>query len=168
MSPELEKIRNEMARATQNFAQEDWLRAPEGKWNSAQILEHLLLSYTGTTKGLMRAMEAGQPLGRKPSVRDRALAFVVARLGFLPSGRTSPKQTTPRGGIPAGSLQKFNDGLVAMDACLCDAQKRFGNKTKLLDHPIIGPLDAQQWKRFHRLHAMHHLRQIKERSKTAN
>src|SRR5689334_4193851 len=109
MSPELEKIRNEMARATHNFGEKDWLRAPDGKWNSAQILEHLLLSYTGTTKGLMKAMEVGQPLGRKPSVRDRALAFVVARLGFLPPGRTAPKQTTPNGGVPIGSIQKFND-----------------------------------------------------------
>jgi hypothetical protein len=165
LSPELEKIRNEMARATHKFAEEDWLRAPKGKWNSAQILEHLLLSYTGTTKGLIKAMEAGQPLGRQPSMRDRALAFVVARLGFLPSGRTAPRQTTPKGGLPAGSIRKFNDSLVALDACLFDAQKRFGNKSKLFDHPIIGPLDAQQWRRFHRLHAMHHLRQIKQRSK---
>jgi hypothetical protein len=167
LSPELEKIRNEMARATRDFAEEHWLRAPEGKWNSAQILEHLLLSYTGTTKGLMRAMESGQPLARKPTVPDRVRAFVLARVGFIVPGGTSPKQTTPRGVLPPGSVQKFNDGLVAMDACLCDAEKRFGKKTKLLDHPFIGPLDAQQWRRFHRVHSMHHLQQIKRRGRVA-
>ena len=99
-------------------------------------------------------------------MRDRVLSFAVARLGLVPFKRTAPKQTTPKGIIPAGSVQKFNDGLVAMDACLSDAQKRFGKKTKLLDHPIIGPLDAQQWRRFHRVHAMHHLQQIRERSKS--
>lgn len=167
VSPELEKIRNAMERVTRDFGEEHWLCAPKGKWNSAQILEHLLLSYSGTTKGLIRAMEAGKPLGSKPTVRDRLLSFVVARLGFLPGGRIAPNQTTPRGAVQAGAVQKFNDSLVAMDACLSDAQKRFGRKTKLLDHPIIGPLDAEQWRRFHHLHGMHHLQQIKERSKIA-
>jgi hypothetical protein len=157
-----------MVRATRDFAEEHWLRAPRGKWNSAQILEHLLLSYTGTTKGLMKAMEAGQPLGGKPTMGDHLRAFVVARVGYFPSGRMAPKHTMPRGGIPPGSVQKFNDGLVAMDACLCDAEKRFGKKSKLLDHPFIGPLDAQQWRRFHRTHFMHHLAQIKARSRAAN
>ena len=32
-----------------------------GKWTTAQIFEHLLLTYTGTTKGLRRVL--GQRLG---------------------------------------------------------------------------------------------------------
>ncbi len=165
MSPELEKIRHEMARITRDFKHEHWVRAREGQWNSAQILEHLLLSYTGTTKGLVKVMETGRPLASEPTIRDRVLSFLVTRLGMMPFRRIAPKQTTPRGTIPPGSVQKFNDSLVAMDACLSDAQKSFGKKTKLLDHPIIGPLDAQQWRRFHRTHAMHHLQQIRQRSK---
>jgi len=37
------------------------LRAPERKWNSLQIIEHLFLSYTATTKGLLHNMAEGQP-----------------------------------------------------------------------------------------------------------
>ncbi len=165
MSPELEQIRHAMERATRDFAPDDWLRAPDGQWNSAQILEHLLLTYTGTTRGLMRVMEAGHPLGGKPTMRDRVATFIVAGLGFQPGRRTAPKGTVPRGTLPAGSIQKFNDALVAMDATLTDVEKRFGREVKILDHPIIGPLTTQQWRRVHRTHAMHHLVQIRQRSR---
>ena len=155
-----------MNRVTCDFTPDQWVRAPLGKWNSAQILEHLLLTYAGTTKGLLKAMEAGLPLGGAPSLRERAATFLIAGLGIVPSGRAAPKPATPCGTVAAGSMRQFSDGLVALDASLADAERRFGSKVKLLDHPIIGPLSAQQWRRFHRVHAMHHLKQIVERSRT--
>jgi hypothetical protein len=34
---------------------------------------------------------------------------------------------------------------------------------KILDHPILGPLNATDWRRVHRTHARHHLKQIQQR-----
>src|SRR5271165_3656016 len=110
------------------------LRAPAEKWNSLQIIEHLFLSYTATTKGLLRTMEEGQP-----------------------------KQTTPRASLGNEPLRHVNDALVAMDATLADAEKRFGARTRVLNLPILGPLTAQQWRRFHQVHGRHHLKQIAAR-----
>lgn len=163
MSPELEQIRREAERLAGNISQVDWHYAPQGKWSCAQIFEHLLLSYTVTTKGALQAMQIGKPLGGKPTLRDRIGALYVASLGFLPSGQASPRQTTPKEGVGLDSLRPFHDALVAMDATLADAEKRFGSRVKLLDHPILGPLTAQQWRRFHRTHAKHHMKQIAER-----
>ena len=162
---ELEQIRREAERLTSQMSKEDWHRAPPGKWNCAQIFEHLLLSYAATTKGALQAMKAGKPLGGKPTLRDRISTFYVAGLGFLPSGRTAPQQTTPQNGTGSDSLRQFNDALVAMDATLADAEKRFGSGVKLLDHPVLGPLTARQWRRFHRAHARHHLKQAAQRVK---
>ncbi len=163
MYPELEQIRREAERLTGEMPQEDWQHAPPGKWSCAQIFEHLLLSYTATTKGALRAMEVGKPLGGKPTVRDRISAFYVAGLGFLPAGRTAPNHTTPKNGTGVESLRHFNDALVAMDVTLADAEKRFGSGVKLLNHPILGPLTAREWRRFHRTHARHHLKQVAQR-----
>jgi hypothetical protein len=162
VSPELEQIRREAERLTGAVSQADWHHAPPGKWSCAQIFEHLLLSYTATTKGTRKAMELGRPLGGRPTLRDRISTFYVAQLGFLPSGRTAPEHTTPKDrGLE--SLRRFNDALVAMDATLGDAEKQFGSRVRLLDHPILGPLTANQWRRFHRTHARHHLKQVGER-----
>ena len=163
MSPELEQIRREAERLTEEMSQADWQHAPSGKWSCAQTFEHLMLSYAATTKGTLRAMEMGKPLGGKPTLRDRISTFYVAGLGFLPWGRTAPEQTIPANGNGVNSLRSFNDALVAMDASLTDAEKRFGNRAKLLDHPILGPLTAGEWRRLHRTHARHHFKQVAER-----
>jgi len=52
-----------------------------------------------------------------------------------------------------------------MDASLADAERRFGHRTRVLFHPILGPLTAQQWRRFHLVHGRHHLKQIEARLK---
>ncbi|HME31510.1 MAG TPA: DUF1569 domain-containing protein [Terriglobales bacterium] len=167
VSPELEQIRQEAERLTRDMSPAGWHHAPPGKWSCAQIFEHLLLSYTATTNETLKAMQIGKPLGGKPTLRDRISTFYVAGLGLLPSGRTTLKQTTPKNGAGLESLRQFNDALVAMDATLTDAEKRFGSRVKLLDHPILGPLTAKEWRRFHRTHARHHLKQVAERARHA-
>jgi DinB superfamily len=161
--PELEQIRREAERLTSEMSQADWHHAPPGKWSCAQIFEHLLLSYTATTEETLKTMRLGKPLGGRPTLRDRMSTFFVAGLGFLPSGRVAPEQTTPNDGAGLESLSQFNDALVAMDATLADAEKRFGTRARLVDHPVLGPLTAREWRRFHRTHARHHMKQIAQR-----
>ena len=164
MSPELEHIRREVERVTNKMSQDSWGYAPPGKWSCAQILEHLRLSYTATTKGTLIAIETGKPSGGRPTLRDKLATFYVAKLGMLPSGRMAPGHTVPQnGGIQ--SLRHFNDALVAMDATLIDAEKRFGSVTRILDHPILGPLNAKDWRRVHLTHARHHLKEISKRAR---
>lgn len=160
VSPELEQIRRKVERVAGAMSRDDWRYAPPGKWSCAQILEHLLLSYTATTKGTQTAIQTGKPLGGQPRLRDRLATFCVARLGFIPSGRTAPEGTTPQEGSGVESLRQFNDALVAMDAALANAEKRFGRVAKILDHPVLGPMNTKDWRRFHRAHAAHHLKQI--------
>jgi hypothetical protein len=160
LSPELEQIRREVERLTHGWSESDWHLALGGKWSSGQILEHLLLSFKGTTKGILKVMEAGRPLGGKPTLRDRVLMLYMAKLGLLPAGRRSPEIAVPQHGLDADSLRRFYDALVALDATLADAERRFGSNVKLLDHPILGPLSTRDWRRFHQTHARHHLKQI--------
>ncbi len=162
MSPHLEEIRSRAEKLVGGVAAPEWRRAPAGKWNCSQILEHLLLSYTATTKGALRALESGTPLGGKPRLRERIATFYVVSLGRFPSGRNSPPQAMPKDGLNSESLREFNNALVAMDGTLFDAERRFGSQAKVLDHPALGPLTAEQWRRFHRIHADHHFKQIAE------
>lgn len=160
MSPELEFIRRETERATRGVSPGALLQAPAGKWNSAQILEHLLLSYTATTKGLLRTMDAGQPQRGRPDFKQRMRRFYVLVLARFPAGIEAPQHTVPRREPDKEPLRRFSDALVAMDATLADAEKRFGANTRLLNHPVLGPLTAQEWRRFHQVHGRHHLKQI--------
>ena len=72
----------------------------------------------------------------------------------------------PGDGLSADSMRHFYDALVAMDSTLFDAERRFGRRAKLLDHPFLGPLNAQEWRLFHRTHTRHHLKQVAERARS--
>ncbi|HEY3972851.1 MAG TPA: DUF1569 domain-containing protein [Candidatus Sulfotelmatobacter sp.] len=40
-------------------------------------------------------------------------------------------------------------------------EKQQGRSRKLLDHPILGPLTGNQWRKFHLVHGLHHVKQIR-------
>ncbi len=164
MSPELEHIRREAERLTCRFSEADWQKAAPGKWSCAQIIEHLRLTYTATTRGLLNGMQTGRPLASTQTVRDWLRIFWVVKLGFMPSGRVAPLHTAPENGVEMPSLSRFFDALVAMDATLADAERRFGVPVKLLDHPMLGPMTAKEWRQLHRTHARHHFKQLAERA----
>src|SRR5580698_4402929 len=138
MSPELQYIRDAIERLTRDWPETTWRHAPPGKWSCAEITEHLMLSYTGTTKGLLNAMNSGRPIASRQMLPDQVKTFVVTRLGILPSGRVAPRYMTPKDGLEMNAMRRFYDALVAMDATLLDAERRFGDRVKLLDHPVLG------------------------------
>ena len=130
VTPELEQIRQEVERVISGSSELNWRQAPPGKWTSAQIFEHLLLTYTGTTKGLRRVLESGHPLASVCNLAAPVRKFVVTKLGWMPAGRTAFKQICPEDGLDAQSMRRFYDALVAMDATLLDAERRFGKRAK--------------------------------------
>ena len=163
MSPHLEKVRSAAERLTCDFSPDDWHYSHGGKWSASYILEHLRLTFTATTKGLLKTMEAGEPFCREAIWRDRVSRLYVLQLGRIPGGMKAATNLTPKQGLPSENLRAFNDALVAMNATLEDAERRFGKNTRILEHPMLGPLKAEEWRRFHRVHAEHHFRQIASR-----
>src|ERR1700758_4833331 len=97
----LQRLQDAITSATEGLSVEELARHPEGKWCTAEILEHLYLTYTGTTKGFERCLANGAPMARSRTFKDRAGCFLVLTCKYLPEGRSAPKQTTPRG-LPPG------------------------------------------------------------------
>jgi hypothetical protein len=168
VTPELEQIRREVESIVRGWSETHWRRALPGKWTNAQIFEHLLLSYTGTTKGLRRALENGKVTAGAPTLPHRVRKLVVTKFGYMRAGREAFKQIMPGEGLSADSMRHFYDALVAMDATLFDAERRFGKRAMLLNHPFLGPLNGQEWRLFHRTHTRHHLKQVAERIRTTH
>ena len=47
-----------------------------------------------------------------------------------------------------------------MDAIIGQCEALFGPRVHVLDHPILGPLSASQWRKLHLVHGQHHLKQL--------
>jgi hypothetical protein len=157
----LQRLQDAIITATQGLSAEELARHPEGKWCTAEILEHLYLTYTGTIKGFERCLQAGQPTVRSPLFMDHMRKFVVIGLNYLPEGRKAPKNTVPKGKSVEEVRAAIAPTIAAMDAIIGEAEKKYGEDMRLLDHPILGPLRGQEWRRFHWVHGSHHLKQIK-------
>ena len=161
MDAYLERLQQAITSATQGMSVEDLQRHPEGKWSATEVLEHLYHTYSGSVKGFERCLHEGKPLARTPLLKDRMRTLVVTGFGYLPEGRRAPERTRPRGMMADEVMREIGPRLSAMDDLITQCEVRFGRRTRVLDHPILGPLTARQWRKFHWVHGQHHLKQIR-------
>ena len=160
MDPGLAKLRNDLESAVQGMSSEALRWHHPGKWCAAEVLEHLYLTYTGTIRGLERVLAGGTPLSTNASMTHRLMTFVVVNLRHMPAGRKTPTVAKPKG-LPIEQVRgEIGAKLEAMDAIIAACEARFGRHVKLLDHPILGPLSAAQWRTLHLVHGRHHEKQL--------
>lgn len=161
MNPELKRLHDEISSVVAELSPKQLGWHPPGKWCAAEILEHLFLTYTGTTKGFLRMLESGRVQGNAPTLKQRAQAFLVVSLGYMPSGRKSPSVALPKGVGGEKVVAEIAARLAEMDQALAGCEAKFGSRAKVLDHPILGPFSVAQWRKFHLVHGLHHVKQIR-------
>jgi Protein of unknown function (DUF1569) len=160
MDSYLERLHEAITSAIHGITTEDLTRHPEGKWSTAEVLEHLCLTYAGTMKGFERCLATGKPLGGAPTLKQRASIALITGWGYFPEGRQAPSFTCPQGMAAEKVVAEIGPQIAAMDRLIAQCEARYGERTRLLDHPVLGPLTARQWRRFHWVHGRHHVKQI--------
>jgi hypothetical protein len=163
MDRRLERLQKEIVGAIEGMTLEQLQAHRPPKWSASQVLEHLYLSYTGTIKGFER-VAAGQHCPSKPSWTHRARRLVVLGLSHLPAGREAPANTRPRGLETEKVVAEIGPRIGEMDEIITRCEQTRG-RGRLLDHPILGPLTAAQWRKFHLVHGLHHVKQIRRLQK---
>lgn len=164
----LAKARQEIDEATAGMTAEDWGRAPEGKWTASHILEHLSLTFSGTAKMLEKRLAAETP----EAVRSRTPKEFLMQVALflrqeIPEGRKAPEGVRPQGIEGEEALRRIRESLGTMSTRIDEAEKRWGNSATIAVHPILGPLTAERWRKFHFIHTRHHMRQVRERRQGA-
>ena len=161
MDSRLEKLQQALNESLAGISSEEMNHHPPGKWCAAQVLEHLYLTYTGTTKGFERVAAAGKSLATKATWAQRWRTLVVVGFGHMRTGRKSPVVAQPRG-LPREKVrQEIFEAIRQMDEIITRCEAALGSRDKLLDHPILGPLTAPQWRKLHLVHGLHHVKQIR-------
>ena len=78
----------------------------------------------------------------------------------MPGGVKAPAVAVPKG-LPAENVRnEFGTKIMEMDAIIARCEERFGRRIHVLDHPIMGPLTAPQWRKLHVVHGWHHHTQL--------
>jgi hypothetical protein len=139
-----------------------------GRWSACDILEHLTLAFKANAATFEKALRYGTVKARPPSFRQRIAKVLVVDLGYFPRVE-APEATRPCGSVtPDGSLAAIRDALVALDATMARAVERFGANTRAANHPFFAGLTIAQWRKFHWRHTVHHMRQVRDRTRASS
>ena len=162
MSEYIPRLQEAIGSAMHGLTREEMLRERGGKWSIAQVLEHLYLTYTGTVKGCELTLASSKPLATPQTAKQRIKSMAIVGVGYFPRGIEAPSMVRPKG-IPVDQVvSDIQPQINRMDELLVRCEQKFGRNRKLFNHPILGALSGDQWRKLHWLHARHHVRQILE------
>jgi hypothetical protein len=135
-----------------------------GKWSIQQIIEHLLLTYSGTETAINARLAKCTATRAQSTLRQRVFQYAVMRCGYFPTGREAPPMVTPQPTIHSLSGEDLShataEHLARLDLLLTEAETLFGPSNQFANHAVLGPLNIDQWRMFQLVHGRHHLKQI--------
>lgn len=160
MGTYLDELSKLLESATAGMSDSAMLQAPQGKWCAAEILEHLRLTYTGTAKMLERNRDQEKVDPAPLDDRARAGRQLILEQGNFFEGGQAPGFATPK--TPADPLvrSRIQEDLGRLGLLLDEAEQRRGRDAVVGNHFALGPMTADQWRRFHHVHGKHHAKQI--------
>lgn len=133
-------------------------------WSVQQVIEHLLATYSACTAGVESRLAKGRPLESPLTFKARVMQFTLIDAGYFPPGRKAPEPVrpgvvdlNPQDGV--GLDRAVSTALSKLDEALNRVEAVYPSRT-VVTHMVLGPLTVRQWRKFHRVHARHHAKQI--------
>ncbi len=136
----------------------------QSAWSAQDLIEHLVLTMRNTRQLLEMRLERGRATRRRPALVEHLRRLAVLSLRRMPRGVTAPPFTCPGQthwpGLSGAELaERLRQELAQMDQVIETCALRFGAQ-RIATHFQLGPLSAEEWRRFHGIHGRHHLRQL--------
>lgn len=141
----------------------DWYRSPPGRWNAAQIVEHLGVSMELCMLAFDERRARDPMMRRRRTPFERAAYLCLVRLGWFPPGFKAPTRTTPAAQVTREAAEarfrRAHAKGLEVSRLLLPARAA----DLFVKHPRVGDLTLPEWLDFHVLHARHHAKQIRRR-----
>ena len=145
------------------YSDADWYKAPPGKWNAAQIVEHLALGLEWSANGF-EERRARDPMLRRPlTIPQRVAKFLVLGLGWFPVRVRAPELAVPAPQVERSAAEAHFRRGVERNLELARLLLPARGRDLFVKHPRMGDLALSEWMDFHVRHARHHAWQIRER-----
>lgn len=137
--------------------------APE-RWCVQEHVEHLLMTYAATVGAAEARLAKGTPTKAKPIMAQRIGRFMLLRLQRFPRGRQAPAAVAPQMTAALDGdalLARVKAAVGELDRKMAEAELIFGRRMRAISHFVLGPLSVAEWRRFHLVHARHHIAIVK-------
>jgi hypothetical protein len=165
--PLLDQTRELLGASLAGCSAEQVGRHPGGdpaRWSAQQVIEHLSATWRSTANGIEDRLQKDRPLRTRPTLAQRCKQLAVCECGLFLTGRKAPPAVQPSqtDAQPLSGdelIARLTATLAAMDRMLYRIEPQ-AEGAPVLTHFLLGPLNVRQWRRFHRVHARHHVKQI--------
>lgn len=133
-------------------------------WSAQEVIEHLLLSYRSTSRGLEERLRKGRATQAPVTPQQEMMWQRYIGAGVFPKGQKAPDVVIPgQANLPVLSgaelASLLGTDLARMDSLIEQCAEKFGSQP-MASHIAFGPLSADQWREFHCVHGRHHLAQM--------
>jgi hypothetical protein len=172
MHPVLKSALGPLAAAITVLSVEEAQVAPtpgQGRWCAQQVLEHLILSYELTSRELKKQIVSGRVPRNRRNLLEFLLRMQTIGLAQMPFGIPTMRALRPLEWEPESGAMiaaRFLEAAESMDALLVTCRKTFGIQA-CGEHPFFGVMRVDEWRRYHAVHARHHLKQLKDAIRSA-
>jgi|HubBroStandDraft_5_1064220.scaffolds.fasta_scaffold619270_1 hypothetical protein len=135
----------------------------QGRWCAQQVLEHLILTYKFTSDSISRQLKTGRVPRNRRNILEFMLRMQTIGLGYMPDGVPAirafrPEVFTPEDGPSIAA--RYLEAAEEMDLLLVAGRKKFGIEA-CGEHPLFGVMRIDEWRRYHAMHAKHHVPQLR-------
>lgn len=140
---EMEEVRKETLSVASGLTEEEFSRTMGGEWSAAQILAHILMAETGTSKVIRRAIKLAG--GKLPPYPADDSGITVRKLEKSPGTYEAPEAAQP--GLPPGKEELLKQARETREqtaisfAMLAAVDPRAAT----FPHPLFGELDLYEW-----------------------
>jgi DinB family protein len=157
---DLVESREALVETVRGLTPEQWKFKPSPeRWSAAEVVEHLALIEDLVSQGVLARMDKA-PAGSADRDPKQVDAMILAKVPDRSTKYQAPPQAVPTGRwTPADTLEHFVAGrthTIAVFNAMPDPRQH------VIDHPVLGSLDAYEWVLAVAAHTERHRKQILE------
>ncbi|MEW6719259.1 MAG: DinB family protein [Thermodesulfobacteriota bacterium] len=140
---EMEAVRGETLGIVSGLTEEEMYRGAAGSWSAAQILYHLLLAETGTSKVIRKAIKSAE--GRLPSYPEDDSLLSVRELSAPVGSFQAPDLVRPDDPPGRNDLLRLARETRERTAESFSMLAAVDPRAARFPHPLYGELDLYEW-----------------------
>jgi len=140
---EMEKVRRETLSVVSGLTDEEFSRRVDGEWSAAQILHHLLMAETGTSKVIRKAIKSSA--GTLPPYPADDSAIDVRKLPKPVGGYQAPEQIRPENPPGKDDLLRLARETREQTAASLAMLATVDPRAATFPHPLFADLNLYEW-----------------------
>jgi len=140
---DLEKVRGETLSALSGLTEEEFSRKVGEGWSAAQILHHILMAETGTSKVIRKSIKSSG--GTLPPYPADDSGLDVRKLPKPPGAYQAPESVRPEDPPGMGDLLRLARETREQTAVSFAMLSTVDPRAACFPHPLFGDLNLYEW-----------------------